>query len=190
MSLNNYGKLFETWEVNLAIKLVKDFRNKWQCLEREFIDDLIDECLKHWFFAKDSYSADKEASLKTYMARVVTHKLYDLVKERQRIKRKDFFKSVSLNQFLEENSDSPFLADPSQKSQYDQTDHAELVSRIQKAYQQLTPNQKKLCEAIKDGQLTITQVSFQLKIHRSTVYEEIKRIREIFETEGLKKYLD
>lgn len=190
MSQNCYGRLFEKWEVSIARKVVNDFRNRWQCLERDFVDDLIDECLKHWFFAKSTYSSGKNASIKTYMTRVVRHKLYDLIKERQRLKRIDFYRSVSLNKFLEDNSDSPFLADPSPNSPDEAVDHLELHTKIQKVYKRLTSTQKKLCEALKGGELTVTQVSLRLKIHRSTVYEEIKRLREIFEDEGLRRFLD
>jgi len=48
--------LFYGWEIAIAKKYVRQFRSTCQCLERDFEDDLVDECLKHWYFLKDTVS--------------------------------------------------------------------------------------------------------------------------------------
>jgi len=56
-------------------------------------------------------------------------------------------------------------------------------------FEKLNPQQKQVYTALHEAKLTITQVSLHLKLHRSTVYDEINRIKEIFENEGLREYL-
>ena len=188
MSLH-YKGLFDDWEIAVTKNLVRQFKSTCPCLNREFVDDLTDECLKHWFVVRDKYDLQKIEKPKSFLAQVVSNKLSDLVRSRLRKKRDKYFEAISLNQFLEKNSDSPFLADPSQQSPADEADLSELKSKLDQAFKKLSPQQKKVYSALRDGQLTITEISVHLKVHRSTVHNEIKRIREIFESEGLRKYL-
>jgi DNA-directed RNA polymerase specialized sigma24 family protein len=53
--------------------------------------------------------------------------------------------------------------------------------------QKLTPDERKICEALKHG--SITQVSLELGIPRTTIYDMIARWREQFQDEGLREYL-
>ena len=60
---------------------------------------------------------------------------------------------------------------------------------LSKALQKLTPKQKKLCHLLKEEGFTIKQLSEYLKTPRSTVYDEIERIKKIFMREDLEDYL-
>ena len=60
---------------------------------------------------------------------------------------------------------------------------------LSKAFRKLTSQQERLCRLIGEGGLTVTELSECLKTPRSTIYDEIERIRTIFEKEGLKEYL-
>ncbi len=188
MSLS-YKGIFENWEIAVAKNLVRQFKRKTPCLHREFEDDLVDECLKHWFFVREKYSICEMRDGESFLAKVVTNKLVDLVKNHLRNKREKYFQAVSLDQFLEDNSDSPFLAHPIQQSPADASHSAELEQQIGSALSKLTPQQQEIYFALIDEELTITQISLRLKVHRGTVHNEIKRIRKVFENEGLKKYL-
>lgn len=55
--------------------------------------------------------------------------------------------------------------------------------------QKLTPKQKELCLLLGEKGLTVKEASEYLKTPRSTIYDELKRIRTIFMKEGLEDYL-
>ena len=183
MSLN-YGSLFETWEVTLTKKIVAKFRYEWRCLRQDDAEDLIDECLIHWLTAKQKINPSEDKNLKAYLSVVLKNKLQDLAAEREAYKRRPYFRSVSLEELLESNPDSPFLADP-RPSEPD----PELRSKLESVIKKLTPNQKKICEALQSGETSITELSIKLAIRRNNVYKGILRIRQLFEQEGLKEYL-
>jgi len=187
--ITKYRGIFEEWEVGIAVKTVRGFKDDYSCLGRDCIDDLVDECLKHWFFVRQKYSKKKIEHPKAFFKQVATNKLYDIVEERSALKRNKYFEAVSLDQFLEQNSDSPFLVDSFQVTPEQNIQNAELKKRIEEVAQTLNPQQQKLLQALSEDQLTIKEISIRLRLHRSTVYEEMRRIKEVFEKEGLEKYL-
>ena len=189
MSPNYSNGLFHGWEIAIATKYVRQFRSTCQCLERDFEDDLIDECLKHWYFLRDTVKPEAEEKRRAYMVAIVKNKLSDIVREHTSKKRNEFFQALSLNQFLENNSDSSFLAHPSQQDPADKANLSELKTRLDQAFKKLNSQQQKVYSALCDGQLTITEMSVRLKLHRNTIRNEINRIRRVFENEGLREFL-
>ena len=191
---SNYKGLFEDWEIAVTIKLVNEFQRNWPCLQREEFEDLLQECLTHWLFNKDSYDPTEGASKKTYMGRIVRNKLRELVRDRETDKRKIAYIAISVDEPLEGDA-SPFtLID--MISEYKPTSvvpdpSLEILSRIDisTALEKLTPNQKLLCSLLHEEGFTVTELSEYLKTPRSTLYDEIKRIRKIFMKEGLGEYL-
>jgi len=190
----NYRGLFQDWEIAVAKKLVNEFQGKWRCLEREEFDDLLQECLTHWYFAKDDYDPGREASQKTFMGRIVRNKLTDLVRERESDKRKVAHLTVSLDKPLGEDEDSPTLIDKIDGGNVTDVLHnhsleIHLKIDLSKALQKLTHQQKELCHLLGEKGLTVKEASDCLKTPRSTIYDELKRIRTIFMKEGLEDYL-
>ena len=53
----------------------------------------------------------------------------------------------------------------------------------------LTPVQRQLCQLLGEEGLTIKEAAERLRIPRGTLYEEIKRIRQVFADQGLGDYL-
>ena len=53
----------------------------------------------------------------------------------------------------------------------------------------LTPAQQRLCQLLGEEGLSIKEAAERLRIPRGTLYEEIKRIRRIFDQQGLSNYL-
>jgi RNA polymerase sigma-70 factor (ECF subfamily) len=53
----------------------------------------------------------------------------------------------------------------------------------------LTPRQKELCLLLGEEGLTVNEASGRLKVPRTSLYDEIKRIRAIFRSEHLDEYL-
>jgi len=189
MSLNYSENLFQGWEVAIAKKYVRQFRSTCQCLQRDVFEDLVDECLKHRFFLRDTVKPEEEEKRKAYMVRIIKNQLTDIVRRRRTVRRNDFFQAISLDQFLEDNTDSPFLANPHQRTPAEQANLSELSLKLTQIFQKLTPQQQRIYSALSDGNLNLTEISVQIKVTRMTVHNEIKRIRQVFESEGLKKYL-
>jgi RNA polymerase sigma factor (sigma-70 family) len=191
----NYGTLFQGWEIAITKKLINEFQQKWPCLAREDFDDLLQECLIHWYFSRDKYDTSRSAAQKTFMARVVRNKLANLAQERQADKRKIEHHTISLSKPLsdEEENNLNLIDDIDERKargiSSDVIDHIALKTDLSYALEKLTPQQQKICALLTEGR-TIIEVSKSLKIHRSTIYDEKARIRKIFLKEGLKDYLE
>lgn len=190
----NYKGLFNDWEIAIAKKLVGEFQRKWKYLEEEDFEDLFQECLIHWLFTRDSYDSTHGASQKTYMGKVVRNKLTDLIREREADKRKISQFTVSLDEPLGNEEDAPSLIEKIDEktisdSPQDTFLQVQLKIDLSKAMMKLTPQQKKICHLLGNDGFSIMQVSEYLKTPRSTIYDEIKRIRNIFMKENLEDYL-
>lgn len=191
MKSQSYKGLFEDWEVGVAKKVIEMFRNDWKCLALQDFDDLLQECLIHWYFAKNKYDSSLKASKKTFMARIVRNKLRDLVRVLNRQKRKVAQESISLNESISDEEDAPTFLDAllEKKDTEGICLRGELKIIISKVSESLTLQQRKICELISENDPNITSIAHVLNIDRTTVYREIKRIRSMFEKEGLKDYL-
>jgi len=182
-----YGNLFEEWEIATTRSLVAEFCGKWSLLKQEGFEDLIQECLTHWYFAKGKYDSKDKASMKTFMRRVTRNKLADIVKRIYREKRKAPHEILPLDEsiLIEKDGDAIKAEDDVVKSVSD----SELNLSLQKVFQKLSPEQQKLCKLLYEEGMNINEASKHFKMHRRTIYKEIDRIRKIFEKEGLRDYL-
>lgn len=202
-SKNNYKDSFQDWEIAIAKKVVGEFRKEGTCLEREDFDDLLQECLTHWYFAKDDYDPTREATQKTFMGRIIRNKLTDLIRERESNKRKIKHVAVSLFDPLGDNENSLLINEESLRL-IDTIDiegipdadappnafrQCDLKIDLSKALQKLTPQQRELCRLLGEEGLTIAEASEYLNARRSTVYDELKRMRTMFMKVGLGDYL-
>jgi RNA polymerase sigma factor (sigma-70 family) len=190
----NYKDLFNDWEIAIAKKLVWEFKENWKCLEKEDFEDLLQECLIHWLFARDTYDKTREASQKTYMGKVTRNKLTDLIRERDADKRKIDQFSSSLDEPTGNEDDSPTLIEKiAEKEAGDKPSSSltqtQLKLDLSQALHKLTPKQQKICHLLGEEGLNVKQVSESLKTPRSTIYDEIKRIQKIFINHNLKDYL-
>ena len=120
MSLNYFG-LFEDWEIAVARNVINSFLGQ---LEKEGVEDLLQECLTHWFFHRNQYIGKNEASQKTFMAKVVKNKLIQIIRKNSANKRKSTHVTVSLNEPVGDDNDSPTLMDviPDEQDQIPKSD--------------------------------------------------------------------
>ena len=186
-----YEGLFESWEIGVAKNVIDGFKRKWKCLDKEGFDDLLQECLLQWHFAKSGYNAASGASEKTFMARVVRNKLFNIIEKYDSDKRRIATESISLDEPLSDDGSSTLqdtIPAPSD-SFYQIRIQTELKIELTKAHQKLTPRQKRLCDLLSEAKLTIKEISEELGVNRKRIYEDLNRIRTIFENEGLKNYL-
>lgn len=191
MKRSSYRGLFEDWEVGVAKKVIDEMRRSWKCLELQDFDDLLQEGLAHWHSVRDGYSQDAGASRQTYMSRVVRHKLGHIIQKLKRDMRRVSLETVSLDQPLSDEDDAPTLLDKISENVDHSSNlhiHTELKIDITQTIQNLTPKQQELCRLLSEGDVSIKEASRILNVHRDTVYQEIKRIKSVFEQEGLREY--
>lgn len=188
---NRYEGLFEDWEIGIAKKIIHEFRKQWACLDREEFDDLLQECLIRWHFSKDDYSAKAGANRRTFMARVIKGKLLDLVDALTSDKRKISSTSESLDECVSDEEDSPTYLDQLVDDSIPNLQFsAELKIDISNAFKKLNPHQQDLYRLLSEEGLSIKEASQVLGTPRGTLYEDIKRIKAIFQKESLHEYLD
>ncbi|MFH0926824.1 MAG: sigma-70 family RNA polymerase sigma factor [bacterium] len=189
---HNYKQLFEDWEIGITKKIINDSLDKSSYLTNEDFEDLLQECLTHWYFNKGGYDPKKEASKKTFMARIIKNKLVDIIREKQAEKRKINNLAISLEAPIGRGEDAPPLIEKIDEhitidAFHNSSIEIQLKIDLSNALHYLTPKQKKLCQLLQDN--SITEISDCLKTPRSTIYDEIKRIKNIFEKQGLEEYL-
>ena len=190
----NYGGLFQAWELAIAKKLVREFHATSRALQHDEADDLLQEVLLHWYHARASHDPMGKASIRTYMARVVRNKLIDLIRERESDKEKVNILAVPTEITREGESgsntddaggDSAEPEDAREHRDAEQSLHLDLA----RALAHLTPRQRELCQLLLEQDLSMVEASQQLGVPRSTLYEELKHIRTIFKALGLDAYL-
>lgn len=68
-------------------------------------------------------------------------------------------------------------------------DRDDLRIDVAKALQRLTPRQRRVCAMLGEEGLSVKEAAARLGIPRGTLYEELKRIRQVFAEHGLAAYL-
>lgn len=146
--------------------------------------------MTHWYFTRDQYDPSRPAACKTFMSRVIENKLMDIIKERESQKRKGYYQSVSLEELTanfdgDDYSEDLAVEDENLASAI-KSDVSEILLR---AYKKLSRRQREICRLIQIEGLNLKQTSERLKIPRTTLYDDIFRIRDVFREEGLRDYL-
>ena len=183
------------WEIATAKKLVSEYRRKHRILEREEFEDLMQACLAHWIVARRRIPPEPDPRPPvSYMAQVLRNKLTDMIREMTANKRAGDPGALSLDAPLDGTEDGITLGDVLADEQADPAAPGDLDSRharidLTRAMAFLTPNQRRLCQLLGEEGLSIKEAAERLRIPRGTLYEEIKRIRKIFDQQGLGNYL-
>lgn len=183
----DYDGLFCDWETAVAKKVVGDYLKQWSCLRKYDLDFLLSGCLEHWYGRRGTYHEGKGASQKTYMSRVLKHHLMDIVRKELAEKRKTDYLSVSLDQPVNPDEPEITLLDKIAGDLIDDRDKA-LAIDLQHSFEKLTPLQRKLCLLLSES-VSKSDIADRLGRSRDTIYEEIKRIKEIFKKDNLQEYL-
>lgn len=187
MSLD-YGDLFKNWEVSIVKKLVREFKNRWRCLTKESSDDLLQECLTHWYFNRDKYDPGKHASQKTFMSKVVKTKLTQIVRRNSTDKRKVSYLSIPLKIDDDEEGLS-VLEDHIARIRGDPASLILESEKIKDILNKLTRRQRAICRLIAEEGLSIKEISRRLKVNRRTIQRELKKIRQLFIKQGVIDHL-
>jgi RNA polymerase sigma-70 factor (ECF subfamily) len=188
------GQGLGNWEIATAKKLVTEYRRHYRILEREEFDDLMQECLAHWIVARRRIPPEPDPRPPVaYMAQVLRNKLPALVREMKADKRAGDPGAFSLEAPIDGTEDGLTLGDVLAEEQVApesggiDSRHARID--LMRVSALLTPAQQRLCQLLGEEGLSIKEAAEKLRIPRGTLYEEIKRIRRIFEQQGLGHYL-
>lgn len=192
----NYGRFFQSWEIAIAKKSINQYRGKYTCLKREEFNDLLQEVLIQWYLNKDKYASYREASINTFMAKIVENKLTDILREVKTDKRTLNYQTISLDQPLDDDENCSTLSDLVSEDDILSRSNTpspflknQLKVDLSRALLKLNSRQKKICNLILSEDLNVSELSLCLNTPRTTIFDEINRIRKIFEKEQLKDYL-
>ena len=157
-------------------------------LEQEMILDLLRRLPK--------YNPER-AQLNTFIARVVEHKIATLIEARKAGIRDYRRCRCSLNDWFEDEEGRSV----ERVDTFDQEDYllrtgaqsrpsdelSALAIDVAAVLEGLPPELRDLCQRLEAE--TVTEISRDTGVPRGTIYESIKKLREIFEDAGLKDYL-
>ena len=188
-----YGDLFQDWEIAIAKKLITEHQDKRLCLKCEPFNDLLQECLSHWYSVKGKFDPGQGANERTFMARIIRNKLLNLAETLETDKRKMHSRALALDEPIGDGEDSKTLLDTieNRASGCQASESIEshcLNIDVNSAAKQLSSRQRELCDLLRRD-FAIAEISRILKTPRGTLYDEIKRIRSFFEDAGLREYL-
>ena len=91
------GGGLEPWEIEVAGQVVRAFFGAHALPGRLQFEDLVQECLWHWWQQRRRYSALRGASAATYMRRILEKKLLDIERAARATKRGGRVQTVSLD---------------------------------------------------------------------------------------------
>lgn len=170
--------------------MIKDAQRDYACLKSESFDDLMQECLIHWFFIKDQYRPEAGASERTFLNRITRNKLADFIKFEWRNKRRVLLMSESLDAMdsYDESIGKKERILMVEEQTISKITAADLPDAMARASAGLSFRQKQLCRFLMEG-MSIAKAGEKMGIPRTTLNEEVKRIREVFRKEGLEEYL-
>ena len=153
------------------------------------LEDLLQECLFHWWSQRPRYTQSRGASIETFLRRVVKAKLIDLERRVLAQKRGQGRSPASLDQSLaEDEPEGDTLGDTIADPANTEWEALHQVS-LEAARSRLSPRQQEIIAGLTEEH-TVSQISKRLGVPRGTLYDELKRIQGIFRDEGLIPYLD
>lgn len=179
-----YGNLFADWETAIVRGMVAEFEahNPW--LKYPGHEALLQECFSHWFFVRNQFSPEKGTSIKTYMRRVIRNRLNDIRKEQWAEKRRGDNFAISLDRPISDSGTCLRDVIPDVRG----AEADDLRRDVERVVNRLNPFQQRICQLLRHG-YSVRDAEKVLGKSKSTVYEEISKLRKVFANEGLDEYL-
>jgi RNA polymerase sigma-70 factor, ECF subfamily len=173
------------WELQLAEEVVDRFLYSRPGMRQER-EDLIQDCLEHWLRQRSRFDPSRGASPKTFMRRVLEHRLADVAARQRAAKRGSDERPLSLDRPIREGSPTA-LGEVLPASGQGEDDLLRAIA-VGMAEGRLSPRQRAIARALADG-MPKSELARHLHLARSTVYEELARIKAIYRDEGLDEFL-
>jgi len=180
---------FDDWEVAVAKNVVHGFLSQWKCLQPEDFYDLTQEALLHWLQNRHKYRAGLNCNERTFMARVVKNRLCDMLKAMLSKKRRpEFGEAISIYSEAVPGSDEgeaitfeEVIADPRDNT------WLELKLDLCAVTSKLSKRQQLLCQMLASD-MSMLEISKRLDVPRATLYDDLARIKKIFEANEIAGY--
>lgn len=173
----SYRSLFSAREILAAEMAIGAMRRRYLCLRLEEYDDILQECLLHWIAVKPSFDPSKGVLLATFMNRVLTNKMHSMARLLSAEKRRAFSTSAPLDEMPEPGGGDDYSG-------------MELRIDVSAAMSGLSRRQRKLCALIGGEGLNIAQAGRRLKTPRTTLYTDLRHIKDIFTRANLGVYMN
>jgi RNA polymerase sigma factor (sigma-70 family) len=154
------------------------------------VEDLYQEGRLAWFRAKDTYRADRGASLPTYIGRVVEYRLSDLARAAGAVRRRPS-RELSLDAPTGEDGDPliDLLRDDAPSPDVE-VEHSDLLERLSRVRGRLPRRQQGIFDALFDeADRSRTGLAREFGVSRDTLYEDMRRIRQVCRDDGLEDFL-
>lgn len=179
----------EEWEEQRVRQVVDIFLRRHSGIPGYDEDDLYQEGHIAWLRARKTYRAERGASIRTYIARVVENRLTDLAREARAASRRPAAGVDSLDAALgpDGGSRADYLPDDA-ASPSDEAERAELAERIARVRGRLPARQKDVFDALAEDHQKV-RIARDLGISRDTLYDEIRRIQDACRDAGLEEFL-
>jgi RNA polymerase sigma factor (sigma-70 family) len=181
-----------SWELEIAEYVVRDFLVRHQPPPKFEHEDLVQDVLIHWLARRDRYDRSRGASPKTFMRKVIKERLADIERRASAAKRGGHTVPLSIDTPIDDTErtladiiiDDTVAADPQRVAEL-----ALLKSAIRRALPLLTDRQRRIVHALA-AEVSVAEISRTLGLPRSSLHDEINRVRKVFRDEGLRDLLD
>ena len=184
-----HGDLFQKWELEVVETLIWEFWPSPRLRAAHEKEDLRQECLSHWCEVRNSYSQSRGASPRTYMTKVIRNKLLELLRyEEADLRRVNTEASPFSSPLGSEQEmtveDEANEAGVQEDDSFEEARVREILSSLD-----LTDREVEILDLLSKGYRK-TEIAKKVGASRDTVYEDMKRIRKLFEDKGLRKFLE
>ena len=153
-------------------------------------DDLEQEMLLDLIQRMPKYDPDR-AGARTFIARMVAHKIADIILARKAGMRDFRICFCSLDDHLEDEEGGLIALEEylvrTGKLARPVSERHDLFIDIHKVMARLPPKLRELCRRLKTE--TVAEIARETGVSRAVIYESIKKLRAIFEEAGLRDYL-
>ena len=186
---------FEAWEIEAANAVVRAFIAARGTFATHDFEELVQECLVHWWQQRKRYAEGRGANRRTFMNRVLTNRLRDLRREEQAEKRRGDREALSLDERLDAGearawSLADLLVDEDVHSRPEEAAKREAIREaIARVRDRLGPRRQALLDGLLAEQ-SMSEISRILGTPRASLYDELERIKTEFRAEGLEEFLD
>ncbi len=188
---------FAKWEKELAKGKIRTLIGKYE-LTKEDLSDMEQELLLHIHRSRNVKKSWKQitASDRTILDRILDNKIRDLIDTHKSLKSQILRQAESLSKempsaegetsvtyetLLREEQSLGRMGMPSAQED-------ELRLALSLAAQELSVRQRKILAALKKSQ-SVSEAARALRMHRTTLVRELKRMREVFYRRELNEYI-
>ncbi|MCG3204359.1 MAG: hypothetical protein KCHDKBKB_01074 [Elusimicrobia bacterium] len=187
---------FEKWEEKMVEKKVSGLIGRYGFTPTD-VGDLKQELFIQIHLYRKGKGASAKEKEKSWVGRILDNRLRNIIEAVKTEKRKTQLRSDSLHKELSRDENEGVVTyedilredqSPARRGRKLVVEEDEMRQVLSFGMRRLTTFQKKVSRLLLKGH-TVTEVSEILKVKRTTLNDEIRRIRKSFSQEGLGEYI-